>query len=294
MIRQAVTEIVVLSGKGGTGKTTIAGSFAVLAQNKVIADLDVDAPDLHIILRPHPVSEKEFYGMERARIDLDLCTRCGLCIEACRFDAISEDFVVSENFCEGCRACKYVCPVEAVQMLPHVAGRWFISNTRYGPMVHGQLGIAEENSGKLVTIIRNQAKFLAQRDGYGLIISDGPPGIGCPVTSSITGAPFAVVVTEPTQSGLHDLDRLFKLFVHFSVTGFLVVNKYDLNIEMTEKIERYASEHGVMSVGRIPFDEKVVEALVNGVPLLESEHGSASEAIFEIWERVYSEISGRS
>ncbi len=290
MIKQAVPEIVVLSGKGGTGKTTLAGAFAALAQNKVIADLDVDAPDLHIILKPHPISEKDFYGMERARIDLDRCTQCGLCIEACRFDAITDDFIVNENFCEGCRACKYVCPVDAVQMLPHIAGKWFISETRYGPMVHGQLGIAEENSGKLVTVIRNQAKFTAQKGGYGLIISDGPPGIGCPVTSSITGAPFSVVVTEPTQSGLHDLDRLFDLFIHFSVTGFLVVNKYDLNRDMTEQIERYAAERGVKPIGRVPFDENVVEALVNGVPVVEYKDGPARDAIVKIWERVRTEM----
>ncbi|RKY97806.1 MAG: (4Fe-4S)-binding protein [Candidatus Hydrothermota bacterium] len=286
----AVKELTILSGKGGTGKTTLAGAFAVLAERKVIADLDVDAPDLHIILQPKILQEKEFYGMEKARIELDECISCGLCLETCRFDAISPNYVVDENFCEGCRACTFVCPTNAIKMVKHVAGRWFISETRYGPMVHGQLGVAEENSGKLVTVIRTQAKFTAQKEGYPLILLDGPPGIGCPVISSLTGVKYALVVAEPTQSGMHDLGRLFDLFEHFDVQAYLVVNKYDLNPEVTAEIERFAYDRGVRPVGRIPFDEAVVEALVNAKPVIEYCDCPAGEAIKKIWERMVEEM----
>ena len=276
--------ITILSGKGGTGKTILTASFAALAKSKVMADCDVDAADLHLILTPDIHREEVF---KAAWIDKKACVKCGQCILSCRFDAISEDFVVDPISCEGCAFCANICPVEAIEMQPSMKGRWYISQTDYGPMVHAKLGIAEENSGKLVALVRQQARLIAEKSDLEYIIVDGPPGIGCPVISSITGTDLVVVVTEPTISGLHDLGRVVKLAEHFGIRSLVCVNKYDLNVEFTDQIEQYCKDVGSTFLGRIPFDTAVTEAMVDGKSIVEYSAGSeVSERINHIWNQV--------
>ena len=279
--------ITVVSGKGGTGKTILTASFAALAESKVMADCDVDAADLHLILKPQIEREEVFEGGRSAKIDQAECVECGECTVACRYDAISDDFVVDPISCEGCALCCNICPVQAIKMEPSRRGRWYISKTRHGPMVHARLGIAEENSGKLVALVRQQARLIAERDDLEYIIVDGPPGIGCPVISSITGTDLVVVITEPTISGLHDLQRVVSLANHFSVRSLVCVNKYDLNTQFTDQIENYCNSVGSTFLGRIPFDNIVTEAMVNGKAVVEySENGGVSEEIRRIWTQV--------
>ncbi len=278
-------EVVVLSGKGGTGKTSIVGSLAALAASKVMADCDVDAADLHLLLQPSVLSETEFRSGQIASIDAEKCTQCGLCQDLCRFDAIS-DFTVDPIACEGCGFCYQICPVDAVTMREAVSGKWLISDTRYGPLVNARLGIAEENSGKLVALVRKEASGIARRDGLNYIISDGPPGIGCPVISSLSGANLAVLVTEPTLSGMHDLERITQVCQHFDVPVLVCINKYDLNEENSRQIENYCLSQGVEVVAMIPFDNAVTEAIVKGLPVVEYSDGLVSERIRDLWRRI--------
>ena len=278
-------EIVVLSGKGGTGKTSIVGSLAALAERKVLADCDVDAADLHLLLSPSVKQEHEFWSGQVAHIDPDKCTQCGLCQELCRFNAI-RDFIVDTVFCEGCGFCSHLCPVEAITMKENLSGHLFVSETRYGPLVHARLDIAQENSGKLVAQVRQQAKRIAEGQGLDYIISDGPPGIGCPVISSLTGASLALLVTEPTLSGMHDLERVLGVCRHFGVPARVCINKYDINEDNTQKIESYCSAQGVAVAAKIPFDNVVTEALVRGVPVVEYSDGSVSQEIEQLWNGV--------
>jgi len=279
--------ITVISGKGGTGKTILTASFAALAKSKVMADCDVDAADLHLILKPDIEREEVFEGGMSAKIYLSECIECGECIELCRYEAIGDDFVVDPISCEGCALCYNICPTHAIEMEASRRGRWYISKTRHGPMVHARLGVAEENSGKLVALVRQQARLIAERDGLEYTIVDGPPGIGCPVISSITGTDLVVVVTEPTISGLHDLQRVFSLATHFRIRSLVCVNKYDLNAQFTDQIENYCDTVGSTFLGRIPFDTIVIEAMVNGKAVVEySEDGGVSEEIRRIWTRV--------
>jgi MinD superfamily P-loop ATPase len=284
-------EIVILSGKGGTGKTSIVGSLAVLAKNKVLADCDVDAADLHLLLSPSIKQETEFWSGQVAHIDEDRCTQCGLCQDLCHFDAI-KDFRVDPVSCEGCGFCSHICPVEAITMRENMSGHWFISNTRYGPLVHARLGIAQENSGKLVAIVRQQAKKIAEEQALEYIISDGPPGIGCPVISSLSGASLALLVTEPTLSGMHDLERVLGVCHHFGVPALVCINKYDLNEDNTRQIEASCSTQGVEVASKIHFDNVVTEALVHGVPVVEYTDGNVSQEISTLWQRI-SVLSGR-
>jgi MinD superfamily P-loop ATPase len=278
-------EVVILSGKGGTGKTSIVGSFAALAQSKVLADCDVDAADLHLLLSPSIKEENEFWSGQVAFIDEEKCTQCGLCQDVCRFDAI-DDFKVDPISCEGCGFCSHVCPVEAVTMKESMSGRWFISDTKYGPLVHARLGIAQENSGKLVALVRQHAKQIAERDGLDYIISDGPPGIGCPVISSLSGASLALLVTEPTLSGIHDLERVLGVCHHFGIPALVCVNKYNLNEDNTHQIEDYCLNLGVEVVAKIPFDSIVTEALVHGQPVVECSDGKVTQEIESLWQTV--------
>jgi len=279
--------ITVISGKGGTGKTILTASFAALAKSKVMADCDVDAADLHLILKPDIEREEVFEGGMSAKIYLSECIECGECIVVCRYEAIGDDFVVDPISCEGCALCYNICPTHAIEMEASRRGRWYISKTRHGPMVHARLGVAEENSGKLVALVRQQARLIAERDGLEYTIVDGPPGIGCPVISSITGTDLVVVVTEPTISGLHDLQRVFSLATHFRIRSLVCVNKYDLNAQFTDQIENYCDTVGSTFLGRIPFDTIVIEAMVNGKAVVEySEDGGVSEEIRRIWTRV--------
>jgi len=283
-------ELVIISGKGGTGKTILTAAFASLAENKVMADCDVDAADLHLVLKPAVKERHLFKSGMTALIDKDLCTGCGKCIDVCRFDAIGEDFVVDAVACEGCAFCSHACPEGAIRMEENTAGQWFISDTRFGPMVHAKLGIAEENSGKLVSLVKKKAREIAERRNLEWIIVDGAPGIGCPVIASISGVSCALVVTEPTVSGLHDADRVIKVARHFGAPVRLVINKYDLNPEMTEKIEGYCRENDIPLVGKIPFDESVVKAVVRAETVIEYSHGRAGQEIRKIWDKLKVEI----
>jgi len=279
-------EVVVLSGKGGTGKTSIVGSFAALEKNKVLADCDVDAADLHLLLQPTIREEHEFWSGQVAAIDEEKCTRCGLCEELCRFDAI-RDFQVDAVSCEGCGFCSHICPAEAITMKENLAGRWSVSDTRYGPLVHARLGIAQENSGKLVATVRKQAREIAENLGSDYIIGDGPPGIGCPVISSLSGADLALLVTEPTLSGQHDLERVLGVCNHFKVPVIVCINKYDINEENSHQIEGSCLSQGVEVAARIPFDNAVTEAMVQGVPLVEYSRNGISQQIEILWDRIH-------
>lgn len=279
-------QIVVISGKGGTGKTVITGAFAALAENKVMADCDVDAADLHLLLAPAVKERHEFRSGKTAVIDKEKCLKCGKCIELCRFNAISGDFTVDGVSCEGCAFCSFACPAGAVEMRENVTGEWFISETRFGLLVHAKLGIAEENSGRLVSLVRKQAKELAEKAGCGWVIVDGTPGTGCPVIASLSGIDCAVVVTEPTLSGLHDADRVIRVAGHFGVPVKLIVNKYDLNVDMTDKIREYCGEHCIDLIGEVPFDRSVVEAMVEGRTIMEYPGGKAKEAAARIWDKI--------
>ncbi len=278
-------EIVILSGKGGTGKTSIVASFAALAQSKVLADCDVDAADLHLLLSPSIKEENEFWSGQVAVIDEEKCTQCGLCQDVCHFDAI-DDFRVDPISCEGCGFCSHICPVEAITMTENLAGQWSISDTKYGPLVHARLGIAQENSGKLVAVVRQQAKQIAEKHGLDYIISDGPPGIGCPVISSLSGAKMALLVTEPTLSGIHDLERVLGVCHHFGIPALICINKYDLNQDNTRQIERYCLNNGIEVAGRIPFDSIVTEAIAHGLPVVEYVRNGVSHQIEALWEIV--------
>ncbi|MFC1958893.1 ATP-binding protein [Chloroflexota bacterium] len=278
-------EVVVLSGKGGTGKTSIVGSFAALAKSKVLVDCDVDAADLHLLLQPAIREKQEFWSGQVAVINGEKCTQCGLCQEHCRFAAI-KDFNVDDISCEGCGFCYNICPAEAITMKENMAGHWFVSDTRYGSLVHARLGIAQENSGKLVALVRQQARQMAEKDGADYIISDGPPGIGCPVISSLSGANLALLVTEPTLSGIHDLERVLGVCHHFGVPALVCINKYDINEENTHQIEHYCLNQGVKVAARIPFDNTVTKAMVAGLPVVEYSRNGVSLQIEALWELV--------
>ena len=262
-------ELVVISGKGGTGKTSIMAAFASLAKNKVLCDADVDAADLHLLTDPEIKKRYDFQGGGIAVIDPDKCTQCGLCRELCRWEAISEQFEVDSIECEGCGVCVDFCPEQAIEFPLSTCGQWFISDTRFGPMVHARLGIAEENSGKLVTLIRQEAKKLAEKNKLDLIITDGPPGVGCPVIASIGGAAALLIVTEPTVSGLHDMERVAQLAAHFKVPGMVCVNKFDLNTDQTQAIEKLAKEKNITVLERIPFDPIFTKSMVQGKTIFE-------------------------
>lgn len=284
-----IREVVIVSGKGGAGKTSITAAFASLAQNSVLCDADVDAADLHLLMEPTVQKKTDFMGGCLAEIRKEDCVECDKCRELCRFDAISEEYVVDAISCEGCGVCVDLCPEQAIDFPVQKCGEWFISDTRFGPMVHARLGIAEENSGKLVSLVRQETRKLAEKRGHSLILTDGPPGIGCPVIASIGGATALVIIVEPTVSGLHDMQRVAELAVHFKVPGLICVNKYDLNIEMTEKIEAYGLERNMTILGRIPFDPIFTQAMIEGKNVLEHAPDSlAAVSIKEVWKKILS------
>ncbi len=284
-------EVVILSGKGGTGKTSIVGSFAAIVQNKVMADCDVDAADLHLLLNPSVKEENEFWSGQVAVIDEEKCIECGLCQDICRFDAI-HDYSVDAVSCEGCGFCSRICPVEAITMNECKAGDWFISDTRHGLLVHARLGIAQENSGKLVALVRQQAKDLAEKNGLDYIISDGPPGIGCPVISSLSGVSLAIIVTEPTLSGIHDMERVLDVCKHFDVPSMVCINKCDLNDKNTIAIHDYCRENSVDVAAMIPFDNAVTEAMVKGLSVVEYSEGRFATEIKSLWQYISRKLQG--
>lgn len=282
-------EIVVVSGKGGTGKTVITGSLAVLAQSKVMVDCDVDAPDLWFLLHPRVKERYRFRGGKVGIIDPEKCTQCGKCKELCRFGAIhqiAKTYIIDSLSCEGCGVCTIVCPEKAVSLKREERGEYFFSETNYGPFIHARLGIAQENSGKLVTQVKNKAREIARKKKIKYIIVDGPPGTGCPVISSLTGADTALIVTEPTLSGIHDMERVIQVAFHFGIKVFLCINKFDLNRENTKSIEELSSRKGIPVIGKIPFEERVIESVVKGFPLVEYIKGEIAKVIKEMWENL--------
>lgn len=286
-------EIVIISGKGGTGKTSLAASFALLAKNAVVADCDVDAADLHLILTPTIKDRNEFWSGHEAIIKQNFCTACGACLNLCRFDAIKEHinslgdktFMIDPYSCEGCGTCVRFCPKEAVDFKKRLCGEWMVSETRAGPMVHAKLGIAAENSGKLVSTVRQEARRLAEFKNKSMILIDGPPGIGCPVIASITGASCVVIVTEPTLSGEHDLKRVLDLAKHFNIPAFICINKWDICPEMTKKIEDGATKSGAKVLGRIRYDHSVTEAQKAAKAVVETNAPCAQEVV-NIWNNL--------
>lgn len=289
-------ELVVLSGKGGTGKTSIVASFAGLFANKVVADCDVDAADLHLVLSPRLTQWKTFHGSKMASIDRDKCLWCGRCAEVCRFNAIIQQsdtadaekmaYTVDPLACEGCGACTIVCPAGAAQLDDALTGEWAISESRLGPLVHARLGIGQESSGKLVTMVRAQAAILARERGADLLLIDGSPGIGCPVIASLTGADLALLVTEPTVSGLHDLKRVAGVAKRLGVPVVVSINKHDLNQDAAASIEKWCADSNVPVAGHIPYDDDVTAAQVNGLSVIEHSNGPAAAAITELWNTV--------
>jgi len=277
-------EIVIISGKGGTGKTSIVAAFASLAKNKVLCDADVDAADLHLIMNPEIKERHDFESGHTAIINQDKCTECGICRDLCRWNAISEDFVVDSIECEGCGVCCYFCPEEAIDFPLNTCGEWYLSDTRFGPMAYARLGIAEENSGKLVSLIRQEGKKLAEEKNLDLLLTDGPPGIGCPVIASLGGAAAVLIVSEPTVSGRHDMERVAELAAFFKIPTMLCVNKFDLNPDQGEAIEAFAREKDISVIGRVPFDPAFTKAMVQGNTIVEFDGKSEGcEAVKNIW-----------
>lgn len=293
------TEITIISGKGGTGKTVLTSALAALIDNKIMADCDVDAPDLHLLLKPEIVRREAFLGLKSASIDAGICTGCGRCLEVCRFGAVRSvdqsgrrSYRIDDLACEGCAVCSWMCPVEAISMNDSPGGAWYISNTRFGKMVHANLGVAQENSGKLVTIVRKEARVTAIADGRRFVIIDGPPGVGCPVIASVAGADLAIIVSEPTLSGIHDLKRTLELTQHFGIKTAVVVNKYDLNTEMCLKIEEYLSEKAIPLLGKIPFSSEVNKSVAAGKTVVEYSDGEVSRRIRQIASWIMEALCG--
>jgi MinD superfamily P-loop ATPase len=288
-------QLVILSGKGGTGKTSLAAAFAHLAHTSplpvkaVLADADVDAANLELVLHPERLETHDFTGGLLAVIDSQQCNSCGICEQVCHFDAVvvDPDYRVDPIACEGCATCFYQCPENAICMEPQVAGQWFHSASRYGPLFHAELKPAQENSGKLVTIVKQQARLAALDGNYPLLLVDGPPGIGCPVISALSGADLALVVTEPTASGVHDMQRIIETATHFRIPVLVCINKADIYPEGVRQIESFCREHELELVGSIPFDETVTQAMMHGKPVTAYRPGSpAGKKIEEIWHRI--------
>ena len=285
MDHSEIKQLAIVSGKGGTGKTTIAAAFAALAKNKVMVDCDVDAADLHLLLQPKILTQEKYFGGRSPHIDLQKCTQCGLCTEICRFNAI-DNGVINPIACEGCGFCSHVCPEGAIVMEEAFSGDWFVSETVYGPFVHARLGIGEENSGKLVTVVRKKAVEIAREKNLDLILIDAPPGIGCPVTASLTGVNLILAITEPTLSGIHDLERVLKLAEHFKIPSMVCINKFDINLENTQQIASYCRNNGSRIIGQIPYEPKVVEALVNRKTIMDYPCNGVQEVVLKMWNQV--------
>jgi len=276
-------ELVVISGKGGTGKTSLVASFSVLAGEKIMADCDVDASNLHLLFNSSVIRQIPFYGLKKARISEELCVKCGDCEDYCHFGAIDNSFVDGLS-CEGCGVCKLACRAGAIEMVEHIAGQIEFSDTEYGPMVHARLGVAEDNSGKLVAEVRKMARQIAEDKNYELIITDGPPGIGCQVISCLSNADLVLVVTEPSRTGIHDMERVLSLVEHFDGRAAVCINKWDISASNTGEIEDICYSKNIPVVGKIPYDMTVYNALKNGIPYIRKKDSPASTATLGIWD----------
>ncbi len=282
-------EIVVISGKGGTGKTSLTASFAMLGgQDVIVADCDVDAADMHLLLEPDFKVAENFYSGVIAKIDQDICTQCGKCVDVCRFDAIHQidgDFVVQPLDCEGCGYCARICPADAIIMEEQNVGDWYVSTIKTGStMVHARLGIGAENSGKLVAKVKNEAKRIADEQQKELVIVDGSPGIGCPVVSSLSGANFVVLVTEPSVSGFHDLKRVYQLVKKFGIKAGCIINKADLNSDIAQKIRDFIQANDITPLVDLPYDESFTDAMTQGQTIIEFSDGKLQENIRRSWD----------
>ncbi|APH13070.1 (4Fe-4S)-binding protein [Dehalococcoides mccartyi] len=282
-------EIVILSGKGGTGKTSLVSSFASIVENAVLVDCDVDAADLHLLVHPEIQVEQPFIYGQTAVIDPQVCNRCGRCQDLCRFNAIG-NFRIDTSRCEGCALCFMVCPLQAIQMEPKICGRWFLSDTRYGPMLHARLDTGAGNSGKLVSLLRQTAREVARKADCEFILVDGPPGIGCPVISSLTGADLVIIITEPTLSGIHDLGRVIGICKHFEIPSLVCLNKCDINPGNSQQIEDYCRNQGIKIISYLPFSDVFTEAQLNGVPPIEYTDGNLRELIRNTWVKITKHI----
>lgn len=284
-------EIVVISGKGGTGKTTVSASLSVLAKNSVVADCDVDAADLFIIMKPEFTKKHDFYSGKLAVIRKKNCIGCGLCKKLCRFEAIdfnpeTNSYSVKETECEGCGVCVHFCPEKAIDFIDRLCGQWYISKTNFGDFVHAKLGIGAENSGKLVTVVRENGKNIAKKNNADFIITDGPPGIGCPVIASITGADAVLIVTEPSLSGMNDMKRVLELTEHFKIKAFVIVNRWNINAEITNEIEKYAELAGAFVPGRISLSPDVNKAQINRKTVVEYSDRITTRELKNIWKNI--------
>ncbi len=283
-------EIAVISGKGGTGKSSISAAFATLNSNVLIADCDVDAANLYLLFNPIHESEEIYIAGHKAVIDYKKCSNCGLCLNHCRFDSISYmngRIAISETSCDGCFLCSRICPESAISMVKNDKSRMYAGSFRNGKMVYGRLSPGEENSGKLVSMVRSKAKQLAKDNGIEIIILDGPPGIGCPVISTITGVDSVVIVTEPTISGLHDMQRTIEVIKKFNLKSGVIINKFDLNLDMSTQIDNWCISNGIEVIGHLPFDPQMVNAMVQGKTIIELDSDSAiSTEIKRIWNHI--------
>jgi MinD superfamily P-loop ATPase len=292
-------EIVVISGKGGTGKTSLAASLAILSgEESIIADCDVDAADMHLLLSPDFGHRENFFSGQMATIDSDICNSCGLCMEKCRFDAIETNgsgYFVKPIDCEGCGYCARICPVEAINMKDQLAGEFYVSTTRINnTLVHAKLSPGAENSGKLVAKVKNEARNLAEKENKEYVIADGSPGIGCPVISSLSGADFVVMVTEPSLSGLHDLKRVYELVRKFDIKASCIINKYDINPEITERIMEFIKYESVIHLCNIPYSSEFTEAMTNGLTILENGNKEMEEMIIDAWEKIKKSVNEKN
>jgi MinD superfamily P-loop ATPase len=279
-------QLAIISGKGGTGKTSITAAFATLAKHAVLADCDVDAADLHLILKPRIKKTMKFQGLKIASIDKNLCIDCKKCHDSCRFNAIDKEIHLIKESCEGCGVCAYVCPVDVIQMVDRDSGFAYLSETRFGPMAHAVLNTAEEASGKLVTVVRNNASDIAKQKKKELILIDGPPGIGCPVIASITGVDLVLIVTEPTLSAIHDLERVLGVAQHFHIPAVVCINKSTINSENTLKIEQYCKKNNILIVGKLPYDTTITQAMIHEQSVIEFSDGILSHDIREMWNKI--------
>jgi len=282
--------LVVLSGKGGTGKTSLVGALAALVPEKVLCDADVDAADLHLLLHPDIRERHVFYAGHKALIDPERCVQCGACLDWCRFGAIDPAFRINPLLCEGCGVCQYLCPVQAIDFPDNLCGEWYISETRFGPFVHARLGIAEENSGKLVALVRREARRLAEEQNLSWVLTDGPPGIGCPVISSLGDATAVLVITEPSVAGRHDLERVAALAEHFGLPVSVLVNKADLHWETAREIAQLCGERGYAFLGYLPFDPDFTRAQVEGKTIMEYNNKKLQAILHEVWEKLENQI----